>query len=370
MDWRRLAEHAKDVRAIRIGKEPAPERGALAVDVGQVLRYRMRATHLDRRLPAGSHGEAAYGGLQDSSPRDAVLALHARLDEVASDGWEHPSLAQIWFRWSDYVVPRDALAAFTLGVLPRDPARRQALHDLADRALDVLAGEPMSSRRLAESIPGLPDPHFLRMLSATGKIHIRWDASRIDVLQVTPPDADDEDARVELARRFLHWLGPASAAHLARWAGVTRPDAEATWLELTRRHELVPIDLDGRTRWLLAEDEAALRQDEPLATVRLLPPGDPVLYLDKHLVVPDPPDHIAQRQPSADVPQRLLNSLYGRVLLDGRIVASWGRAGGKVTLVPWHDHDLATDDRDRIAGEVHSLAVPLPRPVTLRWLPD
>ena len=363
-----MVEHAKAVGRTRVGKEPGPEAGALGVGPGQVARSRMRASHLGKRLPAGQHAEAAEGGLQDSAPRDALVALHARLDGVDPDGWEHSTLAQVWFRSSDYVVPRDdrGLAAFTLGTLPRDPAVRDGLHALADVVLDVLGGEPMSSRRVTEALPDLPNPFLVKLLSATGKVHIRWDASRIDVLPAEPAAVDVEDARVELARRFLHWLGPAGPAQFARWAGIVHDDAQATWQALAARCDLVPVDLEGRGRWLLADDEAALRADEPLAGVRLLPMGDPVLWLDRDLVVPPAPDHVAERQPDGDVTQRLLNSLQCRVLLDGEIVGSWGRAGGKVTLAPWRE--LTEDEAARIEAEAHSFATALGRKITVRWL--
>src|SRR5205823_10557497 len=44
-----------------------------------VLAFRQRATFLHRRLPPGRLVDAAFAGLQDSSPRSAVLALHARV---------------------------------------------------------------------------------------------------------------------------------------------------------------------------------------------------------------------------------------------------------------------------------------------------
>jgi hypothetical protein len=266
------------------------------------------------------------------------------------------------------VVPRDeqGLAAFTLGTLPRDPDLRRDLEALADRALETLGGAPMSSRRLAESMPDLPSPHLLRMLSATGKVHIRWDASKINVVPAEPPAVDPDDARVALAHRFLRWLGPAGPGQFARWAGIVADDARVTWQALEARYPVVPVAVEGRGRWLLADDEDALRADEPLAGVRLLPLGDPVLHLDKGLVVPPVPGHLADRRPSGDVTQRLLNSLGGRVVADGEIVASWGRAAGKVTLAPWHPPTDALIER--IDEAARGVAHPLGRKVTVRWL--
>ncbi|MGH9212364.1 MAG: DNA glycosylase AlkZ-like family protein [Acidimicrobiales bacterium] len=65
----------------------------------------------------------------------------------------------------------------------------------------------------------------------------------------------------QLACRFLHWHGPAGPGHFAKWAGVTREDAEATWRSLA--DEIVPIAVGGRGRWLLRSDLDALVDIEP-----------------------------------------------------------------------------------------------------------
>src|SRR2546423_11035534 len=101
--------------------------GAMRVDAAAVRHFRARQTHLDHRLPAGSHGRAARGGLQDTVPRAALSALHARLEGVGPASWEDAALVQVWFRSADYVVPADDLAVFTLGALARDPEQTAAL---------------------------------------------------------------------------------------------------------------------------------------------------------------------------------------------------------------------------------------------------
>ncbi len=42
-------------------------------------------------------------------------------------------VAQVWFRGSDYIVPRADAGIFTLGSAPRDPERLGRLDRLADR---------------------------------------------------------------------------------------------------------------------------------------------------------------------------------------------------------------------------------------------
>src|SRR3989442_5160646 len=87
-----------------------------------VLSFRQRATYLHRRLSPGRLVDAAFAGLQDSSPRSAVLALHARVRDVPPSAWKDPRFVQVWGpRGAVYVVPSQDLAVFTLGRIPRNP---------------------------------------------------------------------------------------------------------------------------------------------------------------------------------------------------------------------------------------------------------
>src|SRR2546429_6983349 len=98
-----------------------------------VLAFRQRATYLHRRLPQGRLAEAAFAGLQDSAPRSAVLALHARVKDVSPSAWKDPRFVQVWGpRGAVYVVPGHDVAVFTLGRLPRDPVLEAAARAAAE----------------------------------------------------------------------------------------------------------------------------------------------------------------------------------------------------------------------------------------------
>ncbi len=271
-----LGEYLEDVRSVRPRREPA-QVGALDVDPASVLRFRARRQNLYRRLPTGQLVRAASGGLQDSAPRAALLALHARCEGVGPGSWEDPGLVQIWSRWADYVVPRADVGVFTLGALPRDFQQRAALDDLADRVVAALAGQARPAREVAVAMGVLSHPGWLRCASITGKVHIRWDARTVTVHPAVPVEIDPEEVRVELARRYLSWMGPANAASFARWAGVTISDAGVTWAKI--RPELLPVGLNGDAEWILAVDESALEDGGPSCQgARLLPLGDPFLW--------------------------------------------------------------------------------------------
>src|SRR5437667_12570079 len=99
-----------------------------------VLAFRQRATHLDRRLPPGRLTEAAFAGLQDSAPRSAVLALHARVRDVSPSAWKDSRFVQVWGpRGAVYVVPGHDVAVFTLGRLPRNPVLGAAVRAAAEK---------------------------------------------------------------------------------------------------------------------------------------------------------------------------------------------------------------------------------------------
>jgi Winged helix DNA-binding domain len=381
-----LVEYAVAVRAAsRVGREPAPDADAVTVDPDRARWWRLAVTHAADRLAAGgaSLAEAAWGGLQDSAPRAGLLALHARADGVAPDAWEAPELAQVWLRQADHLVPREDAGVFTVGARPRDPTWAGAVDSLADAALAALPAPGAAGRRdtraVANALPELPAPVLLRAVGVSGRVLIRWDTRTTELVPVELPGCDPAEARRELARRFLHRLGPAGAAHFARWAGVPRADAAATWDELDAAGELAPVAMavPGRStgrgaaggadrapagRHVLAADLDGVLAAGPPSGVRLLPAGDPVLTVP----VPAPPEPPV-RAPGGDVTSRVVNGLTGRIVVDGDVVGAWGRAARDVTLDAWPG--LGPADRPAVEEEAHGLAGPLGGDVRLRWLP-
>src|SRR5437870_13735100 len=119
----------------------------------KVLAFRQRATYLHKRLPPGRLVEAAFAGLQDSSPRSAVLALHARVRDVSPSAWKDPGFVQVWGpRGAVYVVPAHDVAVFTLGRFLRNPVLASAVRAAAEganrafRARQAQLGRDLSDR--------------------------------------------------------------------------------------------------------------------------------------------------------------------------------------------------------------------------------
>src|SRR6266566_7412677 len=143
-----------------------------------VLAFRQRATYLHRRLPPGRLVEAAFAGLQDSAPRSAVLALHARVKDVSPSAWRDSRFVQVWGpRGAVYVVPRDDVAVFTLGRSPRNPVLGAAVRAAAERARRAFRSrQAQPERALSDRAHGV-NFRELRIASMTGAVRIEWDGA-------------------------------------------------------------------------------------------------------------------------------------------------------------------------------------------------
>lgn len=296
---------------------------------------------------------AAWAGLQDSVPRAALLSLHARVEGVESASWAHPSLVQLWGpRFSDYVVAAEDLAVFSLGRLPENAAGRQRAIDTANRLEAFLQGRRMAFGQAGHAM-GVP-PNSLRYAAATGRVLMRWDGARQPVVWTVPaPEVAPEWARLELARRYLHIFGPATAGSFAKWAGIGHPAASAAFQRLGGALTAVRT-LAGET-WILAEDEAMFRAPHgPVPEARLLPSGDAFWLAwgaDRELLVPD-----AGRR------EQLWTSRVwpGALLVRGEFAGVWRRSGSKVTIEFWRR--LSVKEREAVDNEAALL--PLAGPAT------
>ncbi|MGH9244623.1 MAG: DNA glycosylase AlkZ-like family protein [Acidimicrobiales bacterium] len=285
-----------------------------------------------------------------------MLSLHARAERVQPGSWEDPSLAQIWFRGgADYIVPRADVGVFTLGCYPRDPERQRELEQVADAAHRVLDGRMLRTREVYESL-GIDRPYLLRMATATGRLLIRWNASMIWLIGTEPPDLDVEDARRELARRFLRWFGPQTEERFRWWTSVTPADATTTWKAI--RSELEEVDVGGQARYVLGSDVDALVGAAPITGVRLLPADDPWTKIDHDLLVPDPTVR-AQAFPGSSP-----GYIPGVILVDGEVVGAWQRQQRAVTL---HPARKLTAAKDALEAEALSLPIASKATASVTW---
>jgi len=316
---------------------------------------------LDARLSPGpdSLRRAAWAGLQDSVPRAALLSIHARVSETEPTTWDDPSLVQLWGpRFSAYVVAAADAAVFSLGRLPDDPTGLRRAEETASRLATFLDGRRMTYSDAGHAL-GI-DPNALRYGAPTGRLRIRWEgAGRPTIWTVPPPTVDPLDARLELARRYLHVFGPGAPGGFSGWAGIKPPGARRAFeaLEETLTSVRTPIG----NAWILTMDEESFRADPgPPASARLLPSGDAYFLLqgrDRELLVPQ-----------ADQRGALWTSRVwpGAVLVEGEVVGTWRRSSANVAIGPWRRLSSA----ERVAVEAEAASLPLPDvqgQIRVRW---
>jgi hypothetical protein len=194
-------------------------------------------------------------------------------------------------------------------------SRFEATTPASFRVLLVMAGEGRIAR-------GRPSGRFT-------STRYRW--SRLESwLPGGLPHLDPEDARTELARRWLRAFGPATVADLTWWTGWTVGDARRALMRL----ETVPVDLERIPGILLAEDAEPAPQGPPW--VALLPALDPTVmgwtgrdwYLGAHR------DSLFDRNGNAGP----------TVWADGRVVGGWAQRGSgeiAIRLLEEAGHEVA-----------------------------
>lgn len=292
-------------------------------------------------------------------PRAALLSIHARVEGTEPSTWEDPSLVQLWGpRYNAYVVAARDLAVFSLGRLPDDVGARQIAKDLAARLHALLGGARMTYGKAGRALG--EHPNRLRYAATTGTVMIRWDgAQQPAIWTVPPPEVDPGEARLELARRYLHVFGPTTPEAFARWAGIALRQGVAAFDALGRSLTLVRTPFGDA--WILTGDEPTFRDAPgPVAPARLLPSGDAYLLLqgdDRELLVTD-----AGRRGALWTPR----VWPGGVLVEGEIAGTWRRAHDTVTIQTWRR--LSRAARDAVEAEARALPLPgLRGAIVVRW---
>jgi hypothetical protein len=246
------------------------------------------------------------------------------------------------------------IAVFSLGRLPEDARRRTRAHDTAARLHAFLDGRRMPFGQAGHEM-GV-SPNSLRYAAPTGTVLLRWDGARQPVVWTAPaPDMDSWQARLELARRYLHVFGPSTAGSFACWAGIGRAAANAAFKELAGA--LTAVRTPVGDAWILADDETAfVSTTDAVAAARLLPSGDAYYLLwgaDREILVPE-----AKRRAELWTTR----VWPGAVLVGGEIVGVWRRAGSEVSITLWRRLSAA----EWSAVEAEALALPLSGPISVR----
>ena len=283
--------------------------------------------------------------VQGQDPRGARLAVRARTGGVTADDVdralsEDRSLLITWLNRGTLHLVRSedypwlhALTAPTHFASCKRRLQQEGMSEPAgERAMEAieetLAEEgPLSGKDLREGLEragvrteGQLFIHLMFMAAARG-ILVRGPMLGKQHAYVLVRDwlgeqkpVDRTQAVTELARRYLVGHGPADDRDLARWAGLPLRDARAGL-------EAIASELEQRDDGLV--ELAGSPDPAPLPPPRLLGAFDPLLlgWSSREEVVG---------------PHKLLvtnNGIFRPfALVDGRAVARWGLAGGKVTI--------------------------------------
>jgi hypothetical protein len=347
-------------RAAKLAAETMPR---LELGRERILAHRRRAGGLDERLPMKPESLrlAAWAGLQDSVPRAALLSICARVANAVPSSWEDPALVQTWgLRFAVYAMAVPDLPVFSISRLPEEADARRRAEKLADRLDSFLEGRRLPYGQVGHAF-GI-NANMLRYAAETGRVLIRWDGARSPTVWMTPPPSiGPTEARIELARRFLHVLGPGTARGFGGWAGIKPPAARATFAALAP--ELVPVRSPIGECWILAADADSFARGEVAGApgVRFLPSGDAYWLLwgaDRALLVPDPAGRAALWTPRV---------WPGALLVDGEIAGTWRRSESAMTIEIWRP--LTAVEREGVEAEAASLPLPgLRRVIAVRWV--
>jgi Winged helix DNA-binding domain len=163
-----------------------------------------------------------------------------------------------------------------------------------------------------------------------------WERRRADLYGlaetwVEPPDVTKAEALELLVRRYLGGFGPASAADLANWAGLTPAAIERTLKRLDLRRFR---DEDGGE--LLDLPRAPLPEAETPAPVRFLPTWDATLLVHARRSGILPEEHrpkIFHTKNPQSVPT---------FLVDGAVAGTWRHEGGRIAIEPFEPLDKST----------------------------
>ncbi len=378
------------------------------VSKAAVIAFRLEAHGLTERSGEDTLLDVAGRcGVQNSPPGSALLALHARLRGLTQEKLDtlvakEKSLLQSWcMRGSPFFFPTVDAPVFTTGVLPptEEAMRRlvlgveQAVDKLGmslteavelTRAeiRDVLTGRQLAidelgaelAERIARKLPqsqrdlweaegpyakgqplGEAVVHFCvriltlqRVVCFVPRAENKAPFALVDEWLGQPiPEVDPKVARAELLRRYLRCYGPSTRKDFAAWLGVRTGDADHWWSLL--EDELVPVELDGKQAWILADDLDRFESPSVMRGLRLLPPSDPYTQMRDR-------DTIVDRRHQREVWKTV--GAPGAVLADGEIVGTWRprKSGRTLTLTVKTFRPLGSRSSEHLREEAGKVA--------------
>jgi hypothetical protein len=202
-------------------------------------RYRLAAQRLAPETAASDATEAAAAvcGVQAQDPRAAGLALRSRVPGLERADVDAADLVRTWtVRGTVHLIPaadRPWLHALCGERFRRrfeaSIERRASLADanaLLGDAVEILARGPVDRAGLLAELAARGNPD----LGLAFNVLVPWIAAQGLAVGLAdgryraadpPPPVEEDEALATIARRYLAGYGPASAADLAAWSGLS-----------------------------------------------------------------------------------------------------------------------------------------------------
>jgi hypothetical protein len=280
---------------------------------------------------------AFRGSMHYLSPADGGIYLALR---SAGRQWELPSWVE-YYRltpsdWPDFrAVVREALGEGPLtvpelgDVLGRHRAYRH-LKPVFDEGAGTLI-KPLTWQGVMSFAPSRDGQRTFQRLD----LNPRW---------AGVPDLDDAGPRAITA--YLRTYGPATFDHIGHWLGNGLSAGRkrlSGWLSEIR-DQLVAVDVEGTTAYVVRNDVESLIATRPSNTVRFLPGHD------QWVMGPGTKDVHITPQSRRDLVTRKANP----VIVGGVVCGTWARKGDELTVIWLDDRRPPEEDIEqegaRLAG--------------------
>jgi hypothetical protein len=351
----------------------------------QLLAFRLRHHHLDRRMPLSSLVTVVKDvcGVQAQLTSAAQIALWARVEDLTPEGiehalWQDRTLVKAWcMRGAVHFLPTSDFLMY-IGALGKSILYKEQqwitrcgitiddINNMIEAIVKALASESLTRQELTEQVVDLLGSKFRKWIEHSWGGIVKQACLKGLVCfgpnrgrEVTFIRRDRwlphlnslpiEDAQDSLLQQYLCTYGPATLQDFCTWSGMSMK--EATRIRERLRDKIVNVTRDEKTALVLREDLGVIQKVEAIdQSVRLLPSFDP--YMLGHRQKTDIVDEAYYKQV-----YRKAGWLSPVVILNGRVIGTWSHKckGEKLQAIVQLFNDELPKVLDKIKEEGSSL---------------
>ncbi len=213
-------------------------------------------------------------------------------------------------------------------------SRDQLRDALAGAGIATVGGPDRAGQRLAYIVMWAE----LEGLIASGpRLGKQFSYTLLDERAPAGGPFDRDAALAELAGRYIRSHGPATAADLANWSGLTLTDSRRGIA--AARPTLLREEVDGQTVWF-ADAPRPPRSPSPTAYLLSIYDEYTIGYRDRSAI---------SDAAAGEILAGMGNALQNVIVLDGRVVGTWRRTLGKEKLGVELNPFRALSEEERVA---------------------